>query len=106
MTHAEVLMWGQLKGKALEGIKFRRQHSVGDYILDFYNTELKLAVEIDGITHIYEKSKRHDKTRKDFLKNFNVSILRFENERVYHDLNNVIEEIKIEIKNLKRTTTP
>jgi very-short-patch-repair endonuclease len=45
MANAEVLMWTQLKGKSLSGYKFRRQHSVGEYILDFYNTALKLAIE-------------------------------------------------------------
>lgn len=106
MTHAEVLMWTQLKGKAIDGVKFRRQHSVGDYIIDFYNTELKLAIEIDGITHQFEKSKKHDKTREDYLSTFGINILRFENERIYRDLYNVIEEIRFEIKHLKKLTTP
>ena len=94
-------MWTQLKGKAIDGIKFRRQHSVGSYILDFYNTELKLAIEIDGITHQFEKSRLHDKNRENYLESLGIRMLRFDNDRIYNDLYNVIEEIKLEINDLK-----
>jgi very-short-patch-repair endonuclease len=55
MTEAEIVLWKYLKGSQLDGKKFRRQHSFGNYILDFYCAPLKLAIELDGASHFTEE---------------------------------------------------
>lgn len=65
-----------------------------------------MAIEIDGDTHKFEKSVKHDKDREIYLNSFSINILRFDNERVYNDLYNVIEEIRSWINEFKKITTP
>ena len=54
-TLSEVLLWNELKGKKLMGIDFHRQKPIGNYIVDFFSPELRLVIEIDGITHAYKQ---------------------------------------------------
>jgi very-short-patch-repair endonuclease len=54
MTNAEALVWSKIRDKQIEGSKFRRQYSVGQFVIDFYCTELKLAIEIDGDSHFQD----------------------------------------------------
>ncbi len=53
MTKAEIVLWSKLKGKQLNGLKFRRQYSINNYVVDFYCPELRLAIEIDGGVHTF-----------------------------------------------------
>lgn len=62
MTKAEVLLWMELKNRKL-GVRFLRQYGIGSYVLDFYCSELKLAVEVDGATHITDEEIRYDKEK-------------------------------------------
>jgi len=55
MTKAETLLWIELKGKNIEGLKFRRQYSIEAYVVDFYCPALKLAIEVDGATHVTDE---------------------------------------------------
>lgn len=78
-TEAEARLWSKLRRSQLAGKKFRRQHSVGNYILDFYCPEVRLAVELDGSVHSHPVAAERDIARTRFLEELNVRVLRFEN---------------------------
>jgi very-short-patch-repair endonuclease len=63
MPLAEVILWSRIKGKQLEGFKFRRQYSVDNFIIDFYCPALKFGIEVDGDSHFTEKTILSDKKR-------------------------------------------
>ncbi|MBU0963959.1 DUF559 domain-containing protein [Patescibacteria group bacterium] len=88
---AESILWSYLKNKRLYGYKFRRQYSVGPYVIDFYCPKLKLAIEIDGPSHIGRG--KYDKERQKYIESIGISFLRFINENVYNNLEGVIETI-------------
>src|SRR5215217_6859742 len=92
LTSAEAELWKHLKNSQL-GRKFRRQHSVGKYILDFYCPEEKLAVELDGRGHFTDNGFERDEVRTDYLKSLNIQVLRFENKEVFEQLEGVLAEI-------------
>jgi len=86
-TKEENAIWLRLKNKNL-GFKFRRQHSIGKFILDFYCPIKKLGIEIDGRQHL--SNKEYDKERNDYLNSFGVKIIRFSNDKINNDLDEVI----------------
>jgi very-short-patch-repair endonuclease len=92
-TPAEVTLWKYLQNKKLEGRKFRRQHSIGNYIIDFYCSEEKLAIELDGENHFWEEGIKHDKEKTEYLNLLGIQVLRFENKWVFEDIEYVIMEI-------------
>ena len=94
LTSAEALLWLNLKGRKLAGKKFRRQHSIGPYIVDFFCPECRLAVELDGAAHWTDNGNEADTRRFEFLKRFNVRVIRFENRAVFEDLEGVLEDIR------------
>lgn len=96
-TAAEELLWKELKSKKLNGYKFRRQHSVGNYILDFYCTEYKLAIELDGFHHFDKYEKDYDDARTEYLNELNIKVIRFKNPDVEKNISWVLEEIVKEI---------
>ncbi|OGU16978.1 MAG: hypothetical protein A2076_16880 [Geobacteraceae bacterium GWC2_53_11] len=102
-TPAEKTLWSMLQHSNLGGYKFRRQHSVGAYILDFYCSSEKLAIELDGDSHFTDEAIEYDLERTAFLNALNIKVLRFLNTDVYSNLNAVCERILAEIENL---TTP
>ena len=93
LTPAEATLWGYLKGSKLEGRKFRRQHSVGNYILDFYCPGERLAVELDGEVHFNENAMEYDYERKLFLESFGIKVIRFENRLVFEETEYVLNRI-------------
>ena len=84
---AERIVWSKLRKNQVLGFKFRRQYSVGPYVIDFYCLTLNLAVEIDGDSHFQRDS--NDKPRQDYIENFGVRFLRFTNEEIYNNLEGV-----------------
>ena len=93
MPPAEVILWSKLRGKNIQGYKFRRQYSVGTYIVDFYCAELKLAIEIDGESHFTAGSKDRDRRRQEFIESAGIRLLRFTNRDVYERLEGVLAAI-------------
>ena len=93
MPSAEVILWSRLKGRQLAGYKFRRQYSVGPYIIDLYCPALKLAIEIDGDTHFQPGIERYEGDRQRFIESFGIRILRYTNEDVQHNLDGVLTTI-------------
>ncbi len=94
LTSAEANLWRSLKGKKLEGRKFRRQFSVDSYILDFYCPSEKLAIELDGADHFTAAGCEHDATRTDILNSHGIRVIRFENDEVFKAHESVLEKIK------------
>lgn len=94
LTSAEATLWRELQRKQLDGRKFRRQHSVGSYILDFYCPSEKLCVELDGAGHFTEEGVAYDKERTEYLNSLNIRVIRFENVDVFEKMEKVLSEIK------------
>jgi len=92
-TPAEKVMWYLLRNRQLMGFKFRRQHQIGDYICDFHCDEAKLVVECDGEPHEGEKMQRHDHKRDAYLRSLGLTVLRFRNDAVLNETENVLSEI-------------
>ena len=94
LTPAEATLWRHLQNKKLSGRKFRRQHSVGNYILDFYCPQEKLAIELDGAYHFTSAGYEADQARDMYLKELGIQVLRFENKEVFHDIERVLDMIE------------
>ena len=94
LTPAEATLWSVLKNSKLEGRKFRRQHSVGPYILDFYCIEEWLAVELDGQVHKNEFAEIYDAERTRYLRQKGIKVIRFENHLIFDELEYVLHDIK------------
>lgn len=94
MTSAEVVLWQILKGRQIHGLKFRRQFGIGPYILDFYCPSLRLGIELDGQPHFSEEALAYDARRTSYLNRFhNITILRFENRKVFDCPDLILDEI-------------
>ncbi|WP_210464616.1 endonuclease domain-containing protein [Rufibacter roseolus] len=94
LTSAEAFLWKILQRSQLDGKKFRRQHSVGPYILDFYCPSEMLAIELDGAHHFTYAGMENDHVRTAYLQNLNIRVIRFENKDVFEQTEGVIEEIR------------
>ncbi len=92
-TSAEALLWLALKNKQLQGRKFRRQHSINNYVVDFYCAAERLVVELDGAQHYTLAGSLNDTERDAHLKAMDIKVLRFENRLVRERLDSVLEEI-------------
>ncbi len=93
-TSAEATLWTYLQNKKLGGRKFRRQHSVGNYVLDFYCPQERLAIELDGDYHGSSAGYQADKVRDTYLNSLGISVIRFENEMVFKAIEEVLEKIE------------
>jgi very-short-patch-repair endonuclease len=94
LTPAEASFWNLVKNSRLDGRKFRRQHSVGKYILDFYCPSERLGVELDGQVHFNDAAALYDHERKLFLLRFGIKVIRFENWLVFDEREFVAEKIR------------
>ena len=95
MTPQEWKVWWYLKNKG-RGYRFRRQHGIGPYIVDFYCKERSLVVEIDGSQH--QKNATYDAKRDTYLKSLNLTVLRFWNNEVNTNVEGVIERIDVYLR--------
>ena len=98
LTPAEAALWKLLKSKQLEKRKFRRQHSVGNYILDFYCHSLKLAIEVDGSIHNLNEVKQNDEVRQKQLEQSGLTFLRFSNDEIKLKADQVIQHLGAYLK--------
>ncbi len=83
MPLAEVILWSRLKGKQMEGYKFRRQYSIGHFVVDFYCLALRLAIELDGDSHYAGNEQLYDTERQKQIKAYGIEVLRFTNRDIY-----------------------
>ena len=95
MPTAEVVLWSALRGKQVVGWKFRRQYSIGSYIVDFYCPSARLAIEVDGDSHYQPGVEQYDKRRQAIIESTGIHVLRFTNAAVRANLDEVIEAIKL-----------
>ena len=100
-TKAEACLWEILRAKRFNGYKFRRQHPMKDYILDFYCPELKLAIEIDGQIHKDEQQAKYDLERTNTLQEAGIFTIRFWNSEILTELPKVIIRIQTIIHSQK-----
>lgn len=96
-TKAEEFLWKQLRGKNLEGYKFRRQHIIDEFIVDFVCLSKNLVIEIDGGYHNEPEVKQADEVRTEILNSLGFKVIRFTNEEVINDIENVLLTIKNEL---------
>lgn len=95
-TSAEKVLWSALRGKQMAGLKFRRQHPLGQVILDFYCVEKRLAIEVDGPIHLNPPQAAHDEDRTEYLAKQGIRVLRFTNGEVERHLLDVLKRIEAE----------
>ena len=93
MTQPEVILWSKLKGNNIGGHKFRRQYSVDQFVLDFYCPQLKIAIEVDGESHVSNDAMEYDHSREEHIKQFGIMFLRFTNNDVRNNLSGVLNKI-------------
>ncbi len=93
-TKAEQILWKSLRNNQVCDLKFRRQHPFDNYILDFYNHQMKLVIEVDGEVHNDQEVAAYDKVRSNNLEDNGLTVLRFTNDAVEHNLKMVIKEIE------------
>ncbi len=104
-TPAEIKIWDQLRNRRLLGFKFLRQHPIvvnayngktGFYIADFYCSEKKLVIEIDGLIHTFQVD--YDKARNDIMKEMGLEVLRITNDEVEKNVYEVLNKIKMKLR--------
>ncbi|TKC06494.1 DUF559 domain-containing protein [Pedobacter polaris] len=102
-TDAEEIVWQSLRNRKILGFKFRRQHPLDKYIADFYCYEAKLIIEIDGGVHNQNENQEYDKNRSYELEEMGIRVIRFTNELVKGNLDNVLNTIKEHLQNKNLT---
>ncbi|WP_460950124.1 endonuclease domain-containing protein [Spirosoma daeguense] len=105
-TEAEKQLWQSLKGSQLAGRKFRRQHSVGYFILDFYCPSEQLTIELDGHIHDTSEVKIYDSERQKAIETLGIKILRFRNDDVFQRIDYVLKVIEENFKGNQPPPTP
>lgn len=103
-TEAEDILWQRLRNNKL-GAKVRRQHAIQGYIVDFAILEVKLVVEVDGEYHNEEEQRLYDEARTNFLNELEIDLIRFSNDEVINNTDDVVKKIKAAIDERKRQHT-
>ena len=96
LTPAEAKLWKYLQHGQLQGRKFRRQHSIGPYIVDLYCPGERLVIELDGAVHDDAQSWQRDELRSAFLRKQGLRVIRFENHEVMENLEGVLAQIRLQ----------
>ncbi len=91
------MLWKSLSNRKLIGQKFRRQHPIGPFIVDFCCVQSKLIIEVDGEVHIFQKD--YDQEREQYLIDEGYHVIRFSNNHVLEDIPSVLNEIKNQLQN-------
>ena len=102
-TLSEVLLWNQLKLRLLRGYQFSRQKPIGQFIVDFYSSKLKLVVEIDGESHAGKET--HDLERRQYLESLGLNVLQFSDRDVKTNLAGVYDVLNDYIDRWEKTNT-
>jgi very-short-patch-repair endonuclease len=105
MTFCEKIMWIHLRRKQL-GVRFLRQYSVDQFVIDFYSPEIKLAIELDGSVHDDPNQKAYDEERQKYLEKFYITFLRITNDDLMGNANMAFNKIEDMIRELKQQTPP
>ena len=94
LTPAERKLWAYLRGNRLNGVNFRRQHAIGNYIVDFVSIKKKLLIELDGSQHLEQARFAYDKERSQYFEALGYKVIRFWNNQVMNDIEGVIRAIE------------
>ena len=100
MTPSEEVLWKSIHINEWK-LKFRRQHPIANWVVDFYCHAIKLVIEVDGDVHEADDVKRNDEEREKYLKNLGLTVLRFKNEELFKNKKAVLEKISETIEKLK-----
>lgn len=103
MTDAESMLWARIRRKQVDGFRFRRQYSIGHFVVDFYCPEIKLVIEVDGPTHDGHDAKEYDAEREEQIRSLEITVLRFKNEAVYNGIDGVVAKIRETAQGLNET---
>ncbi|MBT3605014.1 MAG: endonuclease domain-containing protein [Candidatus Latescibacteria bacterium] len=98
LTPSEKVLWQSLRGRKCNGWKFRRQHPIGRFIVDFYCAEIRLIVEVDGGVHL--ERELYDAERTELLEKQGYRVIRFSNEEVFQNLDRVLMRIASSIEDI------
>jgi very-short-patch-repair endonuclease len=101
LTPAEKLLWEELKRKEIFRVRFKRQHPIDIFIVDFYCHKYKLAIEVDGDIHLKEEVREYDDGRSHDIEKLGIKILRFTNKEVIENIEMVKQRILNEIISIK-----
>jgi very-short-patch-repair endonuclease len=102
MTPAEKLLWKHLRNRKMEGYRFRRQHPIEEFIVDFFCYDANLAIELDGGSHLDASQIERDEERTKILNSHGLKVLRFRNEELEYNMEGVILKIIKELIELKK----
>lgn len=100
LTPAERKLWAYLRGDKLNGINFRRQHAIGNYIADFCSPKAKLIIELDGSQHLEQEE--YDAERTKYLESQGYKVIRFWNNQIMNDMNGVILALTFAIEEIQK----
>jgi len=106
MTKAEEVLWEALRKKRFMGLKFRRQHPIERFIVDFYCHKYKLVIELDGSIHHLPEVAENDKNREEELRDLGLNIIRFTNNKVIEKTQTVLKELQIFIDTIGKNHPP
>jgi very-short-patch-repair endonuclease len=98
-TETEKILWQYLRKNNINGLKFKRQYSIDQFVVDFYCPQKKLAIEIDGGYHDTNEIKIYDKARQEYIESFGIHFIRLSNQEIITNIENVLNRIKDEIYN-------
>lgn len=93
MTSAEKLLWNRISKSQIQGLRFKAQHPIDRFIVDFYCHKVKLVIEIDGEVHEMVEQAERDQGRTAELEAFGLKVLRFSNQEVFENLEDVLKTI-------------
>ena len=105
-TEAEKKLWSILRNRQVQGVKFRRQFSIGHYVLDFYAPEYELGIEADGGQHYTDIGKEKDEVRTKSLKKSGVELLRFSDYEILNNIEGVFELVEKTLMEKGKTPSP
>jgi very-short-patch-repair endonuclease len=103
-TKSEIKLWSYLKRKQMGGYDFHRQKPIDNYIADFYCNKLNLVIELDGLTHQWEETFEKDKLKQKRLEELGFKVLRFSDDEVINDIDNVLRVIRFYIEDYQEKT--
>ena len=106
MTPSERVLWAELRNRQVMNTKFRRQHPFGQFILDFYAADVKLAIEVDGSVHNTPDQQAYDRWRDDILRAQGLTVLRFTNSEIDQHLVTALDRISTTIHHLRQQMAP
>ena len=105
-TKSEIRLWQELKSKQMLGYDFHRQKPIDKFIVDFFCNKLRLVIELEGYSHQFEEVFEKDSIKDDCLKDLGIHVLRFQDDEVMNDMDNVLREIEGFIEEFENSHTP